>query len=162
MIWTLVTFLIALYFLNKLVFGRIQAALEERRDLIAESVDAAERTRSEAQGLLDDYKQQLATARAEADGIIDRARKTGDEMTSRVREESDKLRMEQLETTKKQVNAEVNKAMDQLRTELADLTVQATAKVLDRTLDADTHQQLVEQAVAELDFQQLEKIGAGT
>ena len=162
MIWTLITFLLALYFLNKYAFGPIQKAIDARRDSIAASVDAAEQLKTEADKVLAEYRQQLASARSEADGIIERARKTGDELTHRVKEESEKIRQEQLAQTQQQVNAEVEKAMGDLRSAVAEMTVVAAEKVLRGSIDSGRHQQLIEQAVEDLDFSRLEKVGAGS
>ena len=66
MIWTLVVFFITFYLLKRLAFGRIAEAIDERRRIVRENLESAERSRDEAQGLLEEYKQQLAEARQEA------------------------------------------------------------------------------------------------
>lgn len=162
MIWTVVTFLLALYFLNKYAFGPIQKALDARRDAIRASVDEAEQLKSAADKVLAEYREQLAAARSEADGIVERARRTGDELTARVKEESEKIRQEQLAQTQQQVTAEVEKAMGDLRSAVAEMTVTAAEKVLRGSLDQAQHKQLIEQAVEDLDFAKLEKVGAGS
>lgn len=162
MIWTLVTFFIAMFVMYKFAFGPIQQALNDRRQAIIDSVEQAERTRSEASQLLDEYKQQLAEARIEAEKIVDRARKAGEELSARVKGEAEEQRREAVAQTQQQVQAEVEKAMSELRASLADMTVQATEKVLRGSLDQSQHQKLIEQAVAELDFDRLQKVGAGS
>jgi F-type H+-transporting ATPase subunit b len=159
MIWTLITFALAMVIMYKFAFGRIQEALDARRRAIVESVESAERTRAEAQQLFDEYKQQLATARSEAEGIMDRARKVGDEITARMKSESEAHRQEQIAQTQQQVRAEVEKAMGDLRVAVAEMTVEASEKVLRGSLDAQQHQRLIEQAVEELDFDRLQ-VGA--
>jgi len=52
--------------------------------------------------------------------------------------------------------------MGELRTSVAEMTVTAAEKVLRGSIDLNQHQQLIDQAVAELDFQQLQKVGAGS
>src|SRR5688500_14499195 len=59
MIWTLLAFGITLLVLKKLAFPRIQEALDRRANAIAESIDAAERTRTEADELLAEYRERL-------------------------------------------------------------------------------------------------------
>src|SRR6478736_1092038 len=73
MIWTLVTFLIVLYILKRLAFGRIAELLETRRRAVQDNLEAAESARNEAQHLLDEYRQQLSAARHEASEIVERA-----------------------------------------------------------------------------------------
>src|SRR3954453_6058614 len=78
MIWTLVVFAVSMYVLGKLAFPRIAEALDKRQKAIEESIDAAERTRTEADQLLAEYRERLSDARAQADEIVARARKTGE------------------------------------------------------------------------------------
>ena len=76
MIWTLLVFVISMYILSKLAFPRIQAALDKRQQAIEDAIDTAERTRTEADKLLAEYRERLAEARGQADEIVARARKT--------------------------------------------------------------------------------------
>src|SRR5689334_25410091 len=80
MIWTLVIFGITLYLLKRLAFGRIADAIDERRRVVRENLESAEKARDEAQKLLEDYRKQLAEARREASEIVERSRRTGDEL----------------------------------------------------------------------------------
>src|ERR1039457_1585192 len=76
MIWTLLLFGISMYVLAKLAFPRISAALDRRQKAIEDSIDAAERTRTQADELLAEYRERLKEARGQADEIVGRARKT--------------------------------------------------------------------------------------
>src|SRR4051812_34686684 len=78
MIWTLIVFGVSLYILGKVAFPRISEALDKRQHAIEDSIDAAERTRAEADRLLAEYRERLAEARGQADEIVTRARKTGE------------------------------------------------------------------------------------
>lgn len=162
MIWTLITFFLAMVIMRKYAFRPIQKAIDDRRKVIAESVDQAERTRQEAADMLAQYQQQLQDARGEADAIVVRARKAGDELTARIKSEGEKQKQDAIAVTQQQVQAEVEKAMGELRTSVAEMTVTAAEKVLRGSIDLNQHQQLIDQAVAELDFQQLQKVGAGS
>ena len=78
MIWTLLLFGISMYVLWKLAFPRIAQALDRRQHAIEDSIDAAERTRKEADDLLAEYRERLREARGQADEIVDRARKAAE------------------------------------------------------------------------------------
>ena len=67
MIWTLLVFGISMYVLAKLAFPRIAEALDRRQRAIEESIDTAERTRSEAEQLLAEYRERLQEARVQAE-----------------------------------------------------------------------------------------------
>ena len=78
MIWTLVLFLFTMWVLSKVAFPKIQEALDRRAKTIAESIDAAERQRTESDELLAEYRGRLAEAREQADDIMARARKAAE------------------------------------------------------------------------------------
>src|SRR4051794_13336069 len=73
MIWTLLAFLIAMFVLRKYAWPAITDALDKRQRAIEESIDVAERTRSDAQAVLQEYRERLREARAQADEIVARA-----------------------------------------------------------------------------------------
>src|SRR5271166_3613127 len=88
MIWTFLVFGISLYILIKAVFPRIRDALDERRETINESIDAAERTRVEADEILAEYRERLKEARTQAEGIEQRAEQTAKSHEHEAREEA--------------------------------------------------------------------------
>ena len=75
MVWTLLAFGITMLILRKFAFPKIQDALDRRQRLIEESIEAADRTREEAEQLLSDYRARLAEARVQAEEIVERAQK---------------------------------------------------------------------------------------
>jgi F-type H+-transporting ATPase subunit b len=155
MVWTLVAFGITLWVLSKLAFPRIGEALDKRQRAIEESIDSAERTKREADQLLAEYRERLGEARHQAEEIVSRARKAA-EGTQRESLEQARLQREELmEQTRRDIDAETRRAIGEIRSEVADLTVLATEKVTRKTLDEADQRRLVEEALAELDFNQL-------
>src|SRR3954453_18235004 len=152
MIWTLLVFGISLWLLSKLAFPRIAEALDKRQRAIEESIEASERTRTEADRLLDEYRERLADARGQADDIVARARKTGEAHENEVLAEAKAKREEMMEQTRRDIEAETRRAIQEIRSEVADLTVAATEKVTRKSLTGDDQKRLVEEALAELDF----------
>ncbi len=152
MIWTLVVFAIAMYVLAKLAFPRIQDALEKRQRLIEDSIDSANATKAEAEEVLAEYRERLKEARSQADDIVTRARRTGEQAEKDSAAAAQAKREELLEQARKDIAAEEQRALSELRAEVADLTVQATEKVTRKSLDADDQRRLVEEALSELDF----------
>jgi F-type H+-transporting ATPase subunit b len=155
MIWTLVVFAISLFVLRKAVFPRIGSALDARQRAIAESIDAAERTRQEAEELLSEYRERLQEAREHAEQILARAQKTAQTVEQRAREEADAKREEALERTRREIEAETRRAITEIRREVADLTVEATEKLTRKTLNEADQRRLVQEALEELDFDAL-------
>jgi len=152
MIWTLVVFLISMYILSKVAFPRIAAALDKRQQAIEDSIDTAERTRTEAALLLEEYRERLAEARTQADEIVARARKTGENNEAESIAEAKRKREEMMAQTRRDIEQETRRAIQEIRAEVADLTVMATEKVTRKTLTTDDQKRLVEEALSELDF----------
>jgi F-type H+-transporting ATPase subunit b len=155
MVWTLVTFIITLLILRRYAFPKIGEALDKRRRLIEDSIDSAERTRREADALLREYRHRLGEARKQAEEIVERAHKAADRIEEDAKEEAGEHREYAMERTRREIEAETRRALDQLRREVADLTVMATERVTRKSLDDDDHKRLIEEALEEADFSML-------
>jgi F-type H+-transporting ATPase subunit b len=155
MIWTLVLFLFTMWVLSKLAFPKIQEALDRRARTIAESLDAAERQRKESDELLAEYRSRLSEAREQADDIMARARKAAETAEAEATTAGREKREELVAQAKRDIEAETRRSLDQIRGEVADLTVLATEKVTRKTLSADDQRRLVEEALSEVDFSTL-------
>ena len=151
-IWTLVVFGISLYILNKAVFPRIAAALDKRAKDISDSIDAAERTREQADELLTEYRERLKEARSQSDEIVQRARQTAESHEHEARERGKELLAEAAKKAERDIDAATKRALDDIRSEVADLTVMATEKVTRKALTDADQRRLVEEALGELDF----------
>jgi F-type H+-transporting ATPase subunit b len=155
MIWTLLAFLVAMWILAKFAWPQIANALDKRQRAIEDSIATAERTKSEAQELLDEYRERLREARTQADEIVARARKAGEQHERETLEEARARREELLEQTRRDIQAETRRAIQEIRGEVADLTVLATEKVTRRALTEQDQRRLVDEALQELDFSAL-------
>jgi F-type H+-transporting ATPase subunit b len=155
MIWTLVAFGILLYLLNKLAFPRIAENLDKRQKAIEESIDTAERTKVEADEILAEYRQRLTDARAQAEEIVARARKAAEVNERESLEAARTQREELMEQTRRDIEAETRRAIQEIRNEVAGLTILATEKVTRKSLNEDDQRRLVEEALKELDFDAL-------
>ena len=155
MIWTLILFTASFLILRKFALPRIGEALDRRARAIAESIEAAERTKSEADQLLEEYRARLREAREQADDIVARARKAADVRQDEAKLEAKQYREELMASTRKDIEAETRRALDEIRKEVADLTLIATEKVTRKSLDGDDHRRLIEEALSEVDFSAL-------
>ena len=157
MIWTLICFAITFFVLRKYAFGPIQRTIDERRDRIRKAVEEADHARAEAQQLLEQHRALITSAKSDAADILAEARKVGDAQIERVKKEAEEERQRRLEETKRQIDAETKRSLDLIRTEVADLTLEATARVTGKVLDGEDQRRLIDEAIAELDFSALEK-----
>jgi F-type H+-transporting ATPase subunit b len=156
MIWTIVCFLIALFVLKRYAFGPIQKMIDARREQIRRSLEEAENAREESRRVLEEHKQLIGQARSEAEQILGEARRTGEAMETRMREETEVERKRRIEETRREIAAETARALEQIRTEVADLTLEATAIVVGRKLDSERDRELITEAIGSLDFSRLE------
>jgi F-type H+-transporting ATPase subunit b len=152
MIWTLLLFGISMFALWKLAFPRISAALDKRQHAIEESIDHAEQVRHEADDILAEYRERLKEARQQADEIVSRAQRAGENHERQSEEDAKAKREQLLEQTRRDIETETRRAIQEIRREVADLTVLATEKVTRKTLTEEDQRRLVADALSELDF----------
>jgi F-type H+-transporting ATPase subunit b len=157
MIWTIVAFLITFFVLRRYAFGPIQRMLDERREQIRRSIEEADNARDEARALLEEHRSLMSQARGEAEQILAEARRTRESMEQRMREETEAERQRRLEDTRREIAAETGRALDRIRSEVADLTLEATSIVVGRKLDSDRDRELISEAIGSLDFSKLEE-----
>ena len=106
--------------------------------------------------MLEEHRATMAQARGQAEEILAEARKVAESQRARLRDELEVERRRRLEETTRQIEAETQRALALIRTEVADLTVLATQKVTGKVLDEADHKRLIEEAIGELDFSVLE------
>jgi F-type H+-transporting ATPase subunit b len=157
-IWTIITFLIVFIFLWKVVLGPIQNMIDSRRDSIEESIKAAEQTRLDAERMLAEYRESIAQAKHEAEEIIERAHKVGESTKSDIVNEARGQAQKEVEDARDQIQRETRKAIQEIKDQVADLTILAAGKVTSKTMTKEDHLRLVDEALSEVDFDQL---GAG-
>jgi F-type H+-transporting ATPase subunit b len=155
MVWTLLVFGLTMLLLARLAFPRISAALDKRQQAIEESIDSAQRTREEADRILAEYRQRLQEARAQADEIVQNARQMGETHEREAKQHAGELAAEAAQRAQRDIEAATQRALQELRREVADLTIMATEKVTRKTLDSADQKRLVEDALRELDFSNL-------
>jgi F-type H+-transporting ATPase subunit b len=155
MLWTLIAFGVSMLILKKFAFPAIGEALDKRAATIDESLNAAVRTKEEAEELLEEYRARLKEAREQAEDIVARSRKAADTTLEEAKSAAKEYGEEQRAATLKDIEAAKQLALDDIRKEVADLTVIATEKVTRKSLDDDDHRRLIEEALGEVDFSAL-------
>lgn len=155
MIWTLLIFGVTFLILKKFAFPKIGEALDKRAATIRESLEAAEKQKEESDKMLADYRQRLTEAREQADEIVTKARKAAENTKSEATVEGQAKREELVEAARKDIEAEKTRALDDIRKEVANLTILATERVTRKSLDDAAHKELVEDALREVDFSAL-------
>lgn len=158
----LIAFLIFLWLLWRLALGPIVRVLDERRDRIRDSVEAAERMQAELKATAARNEQVLAEARRDAQQIVVNAREAGDAAIARAREAADAQAAEYLSRAQSTLRQETESARQQLRQEVADLAVTAASRIVRKELDPASQTRLIEETLAEAAPGPSSRNGAGT
>lgn len=156
MIWTIVCFAATFFFLKKVAFVRIQTAIDTRREKIEQAIAEADSARQEARNLLEEHRKLIGQAKTEADEILGEARRIGEAQRERVREETEEDRQRRLEETRRQIEQATHQALGQIRDEVGKLSLLAAEKITRKSLTGADQQRLIDEALAEIDFTQLE------
>jgi F-type H+-transporting ATPase subunit b len=156
MIWTIVCFGITYFVLRKYAFGPIQTMIDTRRERIEQAIAEADNARQEARSLLEEHKKLIGQAKTEAEEILTEARRVGEAQRERVREETEEDRQRRIEETRRQIEQATHQALGQIREEVGKLSLLAAEKITRKSLTGDDQQRLIDEALAEIDFSQLE------
>lgn len=148
--FTIVNLLILYFFFRKFLFGRINAVLEQREELIRTQVSEAEQQNVEAKKTKEEYESKLAGARQEAADLVADAKRRADEAYAQ--------RMAQAEADAKQTAAEAeariaaerSEMLRSARGEVAHLAVLAASEVAGKRLDTDSDRALAEEFLAKV------------
>jgi len=150
MLVNVVAFIVLFIVMAKFAFPPITKMLDERANKIRESLERAEDTRVEAERLLDEYKVQMAEARAEATKVIEQGRKVAESMKTEIlakaKEEAEAEKVKAIEAIK----AEKASAMAEIKGEVADLSVAVAGKILGTSLTKADHEALIDKYLAEV------------
>ena len=156
MIWTLAFFFIVLFVLKRFAFGPLQKTIDERRERIRKAIEEADHARAEARELLEEHRTLIGQAKSEAEEILSEARRIADAQRERVKVETEEDRQRRLEETRRQIEQATQQALGQIRDEVGKLSLLAAEKITRKSLTGDDQQRLIDEALAEIDFTQLE------
>lgn len=145
-----ISFAIFVWFTMKFVWPPITAAMQARQKKIAEGLDAAGRAQRDLQMAQEKAAQMLRETKEQAAEILDKANKTAnaivEESKQQARSEGERL----LAGAKAEIEVEVNRAKDQLRAQVAVLAVAGAEKILESSVDAKAHNDLVAKLASQL------------
>jgi len=145
--WEVVSFAILLFVLYKFAFPGILSVLEEREKKIKDSLDQAERHRTEAELRLKEYEAKLAASSKEAEGILtaakERAQLLMEENEQRLMADAERIRGD----ATREIDHERRKAIQEIRTQTTDLALMVAEKVIQRSLNDADNRRLADEAL---------------
>lgn len=148
----LLIFLVMLGVLYRFAWGPLLRILNERRARIAQGVEATERAKQELEAAERERQAKLEEARREAQAMLDRIAKQGEdlrkELEAKAREQADAL----IAKARTEIQQEREKAVQELRSQAADLAVMAAGRIIGESLDAKKHRELIGRAIEEAEI----------
>jgi F-type H+-transporting ATPase subunit b len=145
-----IMFILFVSFCMKFIWPPIVGALEARRKQIADGLAAAERGKHDLDLAANRSAEMLREAKEKAAEIIalgdKRASEIVEEAKNQAKTEGDRI----LAGAKAEIEQEVFRAKEQLRTQVSEVALAAAAKILGREIDAKAHNDLLEKLVAEI------------
>lgn len=145
------SFIVLLIVLRMFLYKPIVNMLDQRSQRIRESLEAAERAQQESAASQEEVQAQLEAARAEGQQLITSAR----EVAERFREEETVKVRQEIEAERARAEANIQRerdaAIEQLRGEFAGLAITAAERVVERSLDEQAHQDIIDRVLEESD-----------
>ena len=144
LVWAI---LLTLFFLY--VYRPLVAAMDKRRETIARLVAEAEENRRLAEEVRAQNERVIGEARDEARKILSLAEKAGHEQGKKIVAGAQAEISRKYKAALDDIERAKEKAAEELRGQVADLVVAATAKLLQRSLDAGSQRELIQEAIRE-------------
>ncbi|MED1202923.1 F0F1 ATP synthase subunit B [Heyndrickxia acidicola] len=148
-VFQLIMFIILLLLLRKFAWGPLMGIMKQREEHIANEILAAEKSREEANRALEEQRSLLKESRIEAQTLIENARKQGDiqreEIIKTARLEAERLKS----AAKVEIETQKEKAVTALREQVASLSVLIASKVIEKELNADDQEKLINDYIQE-------------
>jgi F-type H+-transporting ATPase subunit b len=145
----IVNFFLLLVILRLLLYKPILKMLDDRKQRIAEGLNAAEIARAEAAQAQANIQQQLDVARKEGQDMVANAQQIAARIQAEAREQASRDREASVERATAEIRLERDRAIADLRGEFADITVRAAERVIGQSLDRQSHQRIIDETLAE-------------
>jgi len=145
-----IAFLFFVWFCMKFVWPPLMNAIEERQAKIAEGLEASERGEKDLQLAQDKATQFLSDAKMQAADIIDQANKRHAQIVDSAKDDARTEAAKIKAGADAEIEQEINRAREQLRSHVAGLAVQGAEKILARSIDANAHQDILDKLATEI------------
>lgn len=143
----MVGFVLLLLLLKRFLWKPVTDYLEQRQQDIAQTYDKVEQTRQEMERLRSDYEQRLANIEAEARAQIQQAVKEAQQMREQILAEARQQAEKMIHDAEETIRYEREKALAEMRTQVVELTLLATSRILQESVDDARHRKMVQEFI---------------
>lgn len=145
-----IAFAIFVWFCMKYVWPPLLDAIEARQKKIADGLTQAERAGKDLELAQAKATEKLKEAKAQAAEIIDQANKRRTQIVEEAKTEGEVEREKIIAQGEAEVEAERNRAREELRQQVADLAIAGAEKIIKRSIDKEANSDIIDKLVAEL------------
>lgn len=145
----IVNFVILLTLLYLFAYKPILKMLDKRSEKIKESMDQAEKIKQQTVQTEEQIKAQLEASRKEGQALITQASQMGDKLKEEARKEARQEAEALIARARAEIQREMEDATDALRREFADLAIKAAEKVINQSLNKESHQKLIDDVLSQ-------------
>ena len=149
LIGQLIAFIVFVWFCMKYVWPPLLGAIEERQKKIADGLEASERAEKDLELAQQKATDQLKDAKAQAAEIVEQAKKRASQLEESEKQKAYSEREKIIASGYAEIEAERNRAKEELRAQVAALAVAGAEQILQREIDANAQNDIVEKLVAE-------------
>lgn len=149
-IWALVNFGLLYYLLKKYLSGPILDVLEARSEKIKNNLDSAEAKQNEADTVLEEYRTKMRDARKESMEIIDKAKLRAGQQEKELLEKAKADAEVMLADTKKEIQAEIEKARKELAQEVGAIGVKIASRLIEKELDEKSNSAIISDEIKKI------------
>lgn len=143
---TIVLFLVIRHFL----FKSVSEFLAARKERIAKDLEEAKLQREEADNLRKEYETRIDEAKNEARGIVESAKKRGEELKDQILVEAKTEAGNVLAKARNDIERERERTMAELKSEVVEIAMMAAEKVVEKSLDEKAHSEMIKKFVDEV------------
>ena len=149
-IWTIATFLVLLFLLQRFAWKPLLDALENRQETIRKSLNDADQAKVELQQVQEESNRIVAKARVDADAIITASRadalKLQEELRAKARLEAESI----VKNAEREIQQQTNQSLAQIREEAVDLSLAIASKLIQRNLSKKDNETLIQDTLNQI------------
>ena len=144
------SFLLLIILIKKFAWENITSTFEQRAKKISDDIDGAESARQKAEDLAQKRETELAGSRQEATTIIENAKETAEKNKAGILADADDEAGRLKEKANQEIAQTKAEALNSIKGDVADLTVNLASKILGQQLDQEAHKELIDRYIDKL------------
>lgn len=147
------SFLLLLLLIKHFAWDAIAKVMNDRAKKVADDIDNAEQARIEAQKLASQRERELTNSRRDASQIVQTAKETAEKNSQAIIKEAHEKAVHLKQQAEKDIQAQQQKAFDTVKDDVAELSIQIASKILQKELDQQAHETLINACIEGLEKQ---------